>query len=113
MRDFNTLKAITSQADQEVGLTDEQIRIAADRPGKYGENLREARGPQEGVLLIYPISRYSGHGESSEKAEPRRVPIYDNPDQGEDIIGIAVVFPLSESAAAREYVTGTVVSPED
>jgi len=106
----STLKAITSQDDQEVGLSREQITAAAALPGSAGPNLRAVRSPTEGLLLLYPISRLSGHGGASESAEEGRVrvPIFDDPTQGVDVVGLALLFPRSDSAASVEYVTGGV-----
>jgi hypothetical protein len=113
IRATSTLKVITSQSDQEMGLTDAEIAQARATAGSYGENLRKARDPRQGVLLLYPISRRSGHG----REQPvQRIPIFAAPDdteRAEDIVGVALVFPESHSAASREYITGTVVSAED
>jgi hypothetical protein len=110
IRGFNTLKAIASGPDQGVGLSDQQrAQAEAGTTGSLGERLRFVRSQREGLLLIYPISRFSGHGREFEGgAESTRVPIFAVPATGVDIIGIAVVFPRSRSAAAREYVAGTV-----
>lgn len=110
IRGFNTLKAIASAPDQGVGLSEQQrAQAEAGTVGSLGERLRLARSQREGLLLLYPISRFSGHGREFEGGtESTRVPIFEDPERGVDIIGIAVVFPRSRSAAAREYVTGTV-----
>lgn len=112
IRNFKTLKAIASAPDQGVGLTKEQLDAAEARTGaSLGERMRLVRDPREGLLLIYPISRYSGHGrEFAGGDESTRVPIFENAETGTDVIGLAVVFPRSTSAASREYVTGTVGS---
>jgi hypothetical protein len=112
VRGSSTLRQITSPADQEIGLTGEQIERARGATGRYGENLREERDPRRGALLIYPISRRSGHDRQIDEGS-ERVPIYEHPDQGRDIIGIALIFPRSRSAAARAYLVGTVDEPEE
>jgi hypothetical protein len=113
IRDQATFKAITSQHDQEVGLTPEQIAGARDAAGTYGENIRSVRPPTQGALLVYPISRFSGHQREGLDEESGRVPIYEDPASGEDVVGIAFVFPNSRSAGSREYLTGTVEGPEE
>jgi hypothetical protein len=117
VKNTNTLKAIASTADQEVGLTRDAIDEAKARLGSYGENLRIMRDRSEGALLIYPISRLSGHGRatpaSENERESDRVPIYVDPGTGEDVLGVALVFPKSDSAATREYVVGSVGSGEE
>jgi hypothetical protein len=57
------------------------------------------------LLLVYPISRNSGHGT---KIPESREPIFADPSQGEDVIGIAISFPHSESEATVEYLVGSV-----
>ncbi len=105
----NTLKAIASLPDQEVGLSPHELeRAESMQDGKTGENLRAVRDPKEGLLLIYPISRFSGHGEAAPEEGVMRVPIFDDPERGVDVVGLALVFPRSQSAASAEYVTGPV-----
>jgi hypothetical protein len=58
----------------------------------------------EGLLLIYPISRDS----QPRAGSTRRLPLFDDPDGGCTVIGVAFVFPASESAATVEYVVGSV-----
>jgi hypothetical protein len=52
--------------------------------------------------------------ESESRREPPgfRVPIFDDPEQGVDVIGLALVFPRSKSAATREYIQGLASSQE-
>lgn len=115
-----SLKAITSRADQEIGLNDEQIQRAEEMQQtegvSYTEALRYVRPPQEGLLLLYPISKYSGYnlnkdnqidGEN-EEGNQNREPLFENPDTGEHIIGIAIVFPHSGTAATVQYTIGSV-----
>jgi hypothetical protein len=115
VKDTSTLKAITSLPDQEVGLDETQLaRAEAMGGGRTGQNLRAVRDPGQGLLLLYPISRFSGHGKDrgDDAEDSTRVPIFEDPERGQDVIGVALVFPKSESAAAVEYVTGAV-SPDD
>ncbi|MGC7845708.1 Z1 domain-containing protein [Desulforudis sp. 1088] len=107
LRDSNSLKAITSRRDQEIGLTQEQKAEAKSMEPQvpYLKALRSVRDRREGVLLIYPISRYSGIGRT---LGDKREPLFSDPEQGEDVIGIALIFPESDTAATVEYVVGTV-----
>jgi hypothetical protein len=98
------------QGDEEIGLTDEQIRAARESfaEGKF-EKIRQAllaqRDPGEGLLVVYPISRWSRPRPGS----TGRLDLFDHPDtEGQDVIGIAIGFPPSESGATVEYVTGSV-----
>lgn len=115
VKDTSTLKAITSLPDQEVGLHETQLaRAEAMSGGRTGQNLRAVRDPTQGLLLVYPISRFSGHGNDrpEDDEDATRVPIFVDPEEGSDVIGVALVFPKSNSAAAVEYVTGAV-NPDD
>lgn len=94
--------------DEEVGLTgNQQIHARTVVNGQFslGQALRTERDPAEGLLLVYPISRHSKPRQGS----TRRVPLFDNPDRdGRTVIGIAIVFPASESDATLEYIEGSV-----
>jgi hypothetical protein len=98
------------QGDEEIGLTDEQIRSARQSfaDGAF-EKIRAAllaqRTPEEGLLVIYPISRFS----RPQPGSTDRLDLFDDPQgAGQDVIGIAIGFPPSESGATIEYVTGSV-----
>lgn len=109
LRNTGTLKAIASLPDQGVGLSDQQFAMAMSVERGKGAALRAARPATEGLLLIYPISRYSGYAQRvANDPSSERVPIFDDPEAGVDVIGIAMVFPPSQSAAAEEYYAGTV-----
>ena len=102
------------QGDEEIGLTDEAIAQARHEfADQKFENIRHAllaqRGPNEGLLVIYPISRYSVPRAGSTK----RLPLFDDPDgDGETVAGVALAFPPSESEATIEYVAGSVAQAE-
>ena len=113
--DLSSLGVITNPGDEKIGLSDEQLKIAEqleqDEESKLGANPagRRARDPKNGLLLIYPVSRFSGH-----EHQPRqsRRPIFDDPkaDYCNDVICIAISFPDSPNAESiiGEYVIGTV-----
>ena len=91
--------------DEVLGLDDEAIQRALQMTVEnkdlgYADALRRARAPQEGLLLIYPISAHS-----RPKSEgPDRIDLFADPTLGCTVIGIALSFPESKSAAAIEYV---------
>ena len=93
--------------DEEIGLTDGQIQRARANAGAgafrtLGKALRAERDRGEGLLLLYPISRFSSPRENSEK----RIPLFENPERdGCTVVGIALVFPASDSAATIEYMS--------
>ena len=93
------------QGDEEIGLSDEQISLARQELAEEEfESIREAllaqRDQTEGLLVAYPISPNSRPRAGSTK----RIPLFDDPDQGAAVIGLALGFPPSDSAATVEYV---------
>ncbi|MET1172935.1 Z1 domain-containing protein [Paenibacillus amylolyticus] len=106
----NSLKAIASAVDQKIGLTSEQLEEAdvlkEQHDMKISEALRYIRSPQQGLLLLYPISKYSTaqrDDDSGEEDNAVREPLFRDPESAEHLIGIAVVFPYSKNAATVEY----------
>lgn len=95
--------------DEELGLTPGQIMqaremLANGEFSRYGDALRAQRDKEEGLLLVYPISRYSGP-----RPRSTRRPLFDDPDRaGCTVVGLAIVFPASASAATVVYVVGSV-----
>lgn len=109
----NSLKAIaTPLQDEKLGLTEEQIRRAEEdnlQSGrKDGSGYRKARSPEEGLLLIYPISKFSGERLRLQQNSETRQPLFGDPANGEHVIGIALSFPRSQSGATGEYWTGPI-----
>jgi hypothetical protein len=93
------------RGDEEIGLSEEQILLARQELAEEEfESIREAllaqRDSAEGLLVAYPISPRSQPRAGSTK----RIPLFDDPDQGAPVIGIALGFPPSQSAATVEYV---------
>lgn len=111
-----TLEGPPRSGDEEIGLTDEQLinaRIEAqadtDLRGRFPRALRRKRSPRQGLLLLYPISPASRPRADNQN----RQPLFDDPEnQGVTVVGIALVFPSSDSAATIEYVVGSVGSPQ-
>lgn len=103
------------QGDEEIGLSDDEILEARKQmaDGDY-ERIRDAllaqRPTDEGLLVIYPISRHSKPRAGAEN----RQDLFDNSDaDGEDVIGVALGFPPSESEATIEYIAGSVAQDDE
>lgn len=101
--------ATIGAGDEEIGLTEEQILTARNQVAegdfdRLGTALRAQRDTREGLLLIYPISKLS-----APRAGSDRLALFDDPYRdGVTVIGLALVFPASSSAATIEYVVGSV-----
>ncbi|MBI2313637.1 MAG: Z1 domain-containing protein [Betaproteobacteria bacterium] len=97
--------------DEEIGLTDAQLaaaRATVNEAGSFPRALRRQRNPRQGLLLLYPISPNS----RPRSGIPSRQPLFDDPVRdGVTVVGMAMVSPVSESAATIEYVVGSVGSP--
>ncbi len=113
----DSLGVITGSGDEAVGLTPE-LRAqalaaiqAAQADGKTkSENsaAREVRPATDGLLMIFPISRHSGH---DIQVVGGRRPIFDNPTGplARDLVGIAISFPRSNQRQTVEaFLQGTV-----
>jgi len=93
--------------DEEIGLTAEQMasaRTEANEGLDFPRALRKQRSRREGLLLLYPISPNS----VPRRSESSRLPLFNNPANGCTVLGIAMSFPVSESAATIEYIVGSV-----
>jgi len=96
--------------DEEIGLSDTQILRAranatSGRYGDLGTALRAERDRGEGLLLVYPISKRSSPRQNS----TQRIALFENPERdGCTVVGVALVFPQSDSAATIEYIVGSV-----
>ena len=106
---------ITGKDDETHGLTDEQ-KAYAEQEWKDGLHpsrahaFRAQRSQDEGLLLIYPISKYSRPRTVSTGKVQRRQPLFSDAEQGVTVVGYALSFPSSDSAATVEYVEGPSVS---
>jgi hypothetical protein len=111
LRDTDSVGVITSPGDEAAGLSPEaeaRMREFMQQGETENRAARHARPPQEGLLLLYPISRFSGY--DLHPGGIRR-PLYDNPadPRARDLIGLAISFPTSEQAQHIEaYLEGTV-----
>jgi Z1 domain len=93
-----------SRIKQEIKLIKENSIETEEDNLKISEELRKLRSPQEGILMIYPISKFSGYRGTN----PNRQAVFESPENGEHIIGLAFIFPPSNSNEATEYITGSV-----
>lgn len=113
--DPNSLGVVTEPGDELTGLTSEQlerlnqIRQSGEREIGINPASREVRDPTNGLLLIYPISRFSGYNRTPSR---NRIPIYENPEDqnSRDLICLAVSFPHSARGQKiyGEYLVGSV-----
>lgn len=115
--DPTSLGVITEPSDEEAGLSAELVDKAREiaREEDLGQNpaARLVRPPQEGLLLLYPISRQSGHDLPADSQSRRR--LFDSVNgSARDLIAFALSFPHSSRAptifgqGALDYITGTV-----
>lgn len=111
----NSLGVITTAGDETFGLTEAQLDAAQElaTAGAQTKTLNRAarlvRDPSSGLLILYPISRYSGYDESF-KAGGAREPLFASPKGGSarDLIGLAVSFPrAAKDRPAQSFVEGT------
>lgn len=127
-----SLGVITSPGDEAVGLNSEARLRMQDimNRGVLPDNIvswrirsnqrvisenvaaRAVRLPTDGLLLLYPISKYSGYStdDTGIQGSGRR-PLFDNPEdpRARDLIGLAISFPQSNHAQQVEaYLEGTV-----
>lgn len=116
----DSVGVITGSGDEAVGLSLDQkqkateLIAAAQADGrKLSENsaAREMRSAEEGLLLLFPISRQSGRGKDASEVGKTRRPLYENPTdpRARDLVGLAISFPRSRQPQQVEgYLEGTV-----
>ena len=109
----NSLGVITSPGDEAFGLTDDE-RLEMQRKLQSGEQTDEnraarlSRATSRGLLIFYPISKFSGHDGS--KPGKSRQPIYAEPRSAmaKELIGMAVSLPkVDRERPAEAYLEGT------
>ena len=113
--DPESIGSVSSPNDEGVGMTEQELaqakEIMENSDNKFGwrTSLRMARNPNNGLLLIYPISRFSGFESDASK---NRRSLFDDPKNSlaKDIIGISLSFPKTDKASTilGQYVVGTV-----
>lgn len=112
--DGNSIGVLTQPNDETSGFTPEELARAEEhaRLENIAINVaaRSIRQPNEGLLVLYPLSKYSGHKDGG--AQGNRKPLFNDPNSEYacDIIGLALSFPASEQPPIvdGEFVTGTV-----
>lgn len=117
LKGSNSLGVITTAGDEAFGLTESQLETAQGlvAEGKVTKTFNRAarltRDPSSGLLVLYPISRYSGYDEASKTgAESAREALYERPDGGDarDLIGFAVSFPkAAKDRSTVSFVEGS------
>lgn len=106
-KDPTSLGVITDPGDELYGLSEEDISDAelkassGDFPTR-GKAYRSKRSPEEGLLLIYPISGLSVPGANAKN----RIPLFAEPEEPRTVVGYAVSFPFSKSPATVTYIRG-------
>lgn len=106
-KDPTSLGVITDPADELFGLSKDDIADAELKAANHdfptlGKAFRSKRSPQEGLLLIYPISGHSVPGRNAKN----RIPLFTEPEEPRTVIGYAVSFPFSKSPATVKYIQG-------
>lgn len=109
----NSLKRITNKEDEEIDLTAEELREVErlrneDNSLSRPLAIRIVRSVSKGLLLIYPISRYSVPTQAPKAGKiPTRKALFDDPvNNGIDIMGLAISFPSSDTAERTVYIRG-------
>jgi hypothetical protein len=105
--DPTSLGVITDPGDELYGLKPEDIVDAQERVTDrdfptLGKAYRSKRSPQEGLLLIYPISGNSIPGRNAKN----RIQLFPEGANRRTVLGYAVSFPFSDSPATVTYVQG-------
>jgi Z1 domain len=111
IKNTDRLGVISDSRDEATGLS-EVARVRMEQAIKTGAKSRKAaraeRLKEEGLLLLYPISRYSGH---DSEPEGNRTYLFENPEDPSacDLLGLAFSFPKSSHPQpVVEYVSGTI-----
>jgi len=113
LKGSDSLGVITTSGDEALGLAEEE-RARMDKTLSDGVEkdanraARLARSSKSGLLLLYPISKYSGR--DGAPVGGAREPLYDDPTSpnARDLIGLALSFPRTTRAGATEaYLEGS------
>jgi hypothetical protein len=103
IRGSNSLGVITTPGDEEFGLDPDELREAklkvADGALKdRNQAARLSRASAHGLMILYPISRYSGHESDSKSREP----LFADPDgpNAREVIGLAFSIPKTKRPGA-------------
>jgi hypothetical protein len=112
----DSVGVITDPGDEAIGFDDLQLadlerRYEAERGRRKSRSViaRQMRDPTDGLLVLYPISRNSGHDLSPN--EGVRQALYEDPTDPNcrDLVGFAISFPRSDlRQTAEAYTEGSV-----
>jgi hypothetical protein len=110
--DADSIGVITNPGDEAIGLSEAQIehvkQLALNQDIGFNPAARRVREPVEGLLLLYPISKFAGQDLTSRGS---RRPLYDSPYDADarDVVGLALSFPRSKSIqdVRGSYTVGT------
>lgn len=106
-KDQTSLGVITEPDDELYGLGAADIQDAEERAaaGEFPTRVkayRAKRAPEEGLLLLYPISGKSVAGRNAKN----RIPLFPEGSDPRTVIGVALSFPFSKSPETVEYLQG-------
>lgn len=113
LKGTNSLGVITTSGDEAFGLTSDEVKsmeakLADGVEKDLNRAARLSRSSKRGLLLLYPISKYSGRDDAP--LGKAREPLFDNPDSptARDLIGLALSLPRTTKAGPSEaYLEGT------
>ena len=105
--DPTSLGVITDPGDELYGLTPADIADAEEQAAlrefpTRGKAYRSKRSPQEGLLILYPISANSAPG----RRAANRIHLFADGADRCTVLGYAVSFPFSNSPATVTYIQG-------
>lgn len=106
--DPTSLGVITDPGDELYGLSDEDITDAEERATlrgfpTRGKAYRSKRSPEEGLLILYPIS---GNSAPTSARAANRIALFADGADRCTVLGYAVSFPFSNSPATVTYIQG-------
>lgn len=114
LRHSDSLGVITSPGDEAAGLSDkarDEMKARQNAGETENRAARHSRPPDEGLLLLYPVSRQSGYElRDAARAGGNREPLYDNASdpRARDLVALALSFPESKHPQRVEaYLEGT------
>ncbi len=108
LKKVNSLGVITEPKDERIAFSPSELDEIDHREPESTTNknyaVRSSRNPKEGLLLLYPISKYS----APKRTGGSRVDLFDDPDtSGQNLIGISIPFPVSQHSIPEPFVVNT------
>lgn len=106
--DPTSLGVITDPGDELYGLSEGDVKDAEERAAfrefpTRGKAYRSKRSPEEGLLILYPIS---GNSAPTSARAANRISLFPDGADRCTVLGYAVSFPFSNSAATVTYIQG-------